>query len=41
MVAMGDDNDEETLDEKESHKVSNLALITIGEELDKVNDLPS
>lgn len=41
MVATSDDSDEETLNEEESHQVSNLALMTIREELDEVNDLPS
>lgn len=41
IVATWDDNDEETSNEEESHKVSNLALMAINEELDEVNDLIS
>ena len=41
MVATWDDSDEETLDEEESHEVSNLALMAIEEEIDEVRDLPS
>ena len=42
MVATWDDNDEETSDDKEQQKMSNLALMAIGdksfEELDEVRD---
>ena len=42
MVVTWDDNDEESSDEEDSQKVSNLALMAIGDdELDEVNDLPT
>ena len=41
MVATWDDSNEQALDEEESHEVSNLALMAIGEEIDMANDLPS
>ena len=41
MVATQDDNDEEISDEDESHEMSKLTLMAIGEEINEVNDLPS
>ena len=41
MAETWDDSDEETSNEEESQEVSNLALMAIGEEFDKVKDLAS
>ena len=45
MVAMWDNSDEKTSDDEEHQEMTNLALMTIGDELDdeldEVNDLPT
>ena len=41
MVATWDDNEEKSLDKEESHEMSHLALMAIGEEDDEVSDIHS
>lgn len=42
MLVAWDDSDEESIDEEQSHEVSNLAFMAIGDEsFDEVNDLHS
>ena len=39
MVATSNESNKETSNEDESHEVSNLSLMAIGEQIDEVNDL--
>ena len=39
-MATWNNSDEESTEEDQAYKMSNLALMAIGDELDEVNDLP-